>query len=190
MSRQTPFTLTWGNRIFKMVRTRLICEPSSLKEAALNSRIQHACGLATNRQALRFAIAAGLLAVVAWQVHRAAMAQPASSPPATVKMTVDYGDGVQKSFVRLPWKAEMTALDALRLADKHPRGIDAKWRGSGANTFLTQIDDLANEGLGANDRNWLVYVNDELIDRSIGVFPLRKSARITWRYVTAEEAEF
>ena len=105
----------------------------------------------------------------------------ADEPPAakTVRMVVDYGDGVQKHFTKLAWREGMTVLDALVAAAKHPRGIKIKYRSKGATAFLTKIDDLENEGRA---RNWVYRVNNKLADRSFGVFPLKPGDTVLWKF--------
>lgn len=97
-----------------------------------------------------------------------------------VQLVVDFGDGVQKHFTNLAWKEGLTVLDAVKAAEKHPRGIEVKVRGSGAIAFLTQIDDVKNEG--GRGRNWIFRVNGKLADRSCGVFPLKPGDTILWRF--------
>jgi len=97
-----------------------------------------------------------------------------------VKLVVDYGDGVQKHFTALPWKKGLTVLGATRAAEKHPRGIETKLRGSGETAFLMQIDDVTNEG-GAG-RNWVYRVNGKLGDRSAGIYPLDAGDTVLWRF--------
>ena len=96
-----------------------------------------------------------------------------------VHVIIDYGDGVQKHFTRLAWKPGMTVLEALKAAAKHPRGIQIKYRGRGATAFVTQIDDLENQGRG---RNWLYRVNKKLADRGCGAFPLKSGDTVLWRF--------
>lgn len=94
-------------------------------------------------------------------------------------LTIDYGDGVQKLFNRIPWKAGMTVLDVMNLASKHRRGIRFKYRGSGSTAFLTQLDDLANQG---RERNWIYRVNGKLGDRSFAIFKLQAKDSVLWRF--------
>ncbi len=97
----------------------------------------------------------------------------------TVRLEVDYGDGTMKVFMRLPFRAKMTVFQALEAAAKHPRGVTFKSRGGGATAFVSQIDDLKNEGRGDN---WVFSVNGELGDRSVGVFAVKPGDTILWRY--------
>lgn len=110
----------------------------------------------------------------AWLAADAAMAHEK-----TVKLTIDYGDGVQKVFVELPWNAEMTVFTALQAAQKHPRGIKVVHQGTGERILVTAIDDLANEGDG---RNWTYQVNAKLADKSAGVYKLAAGDAVLWRF--------
>jgi hypothetical protein len=103
----------------------------------------------------------------------------AQEPAKTVRLTIDYGDGVQKVFTALPWKAELTVLGALEAAAKHPRGVKCTHRGSGASAFVTAIDGVANEGRG---KNWTYLVNDKRANKSAGVFALDAGDSIVWRF--------
>ena len=47
--------------------------------------------------------------------------EPPAKATEHVRLIIDYGDGVQKHYTELPWRPEMTVLDALRLAQEHPR---------------------------------------------------------------------
>lgn len=96
-----------------------------------------------------------------------------------VQLVIDYGDGVQKHFVEIPWREEMTVLDALQYASEHSRGIELQSRGSGATAFLTQIDDLQNEGTG---RNWVYRVNGQHADRSCAVQTVKPADTILWEF--------
>jgi hypothetical protein len=99
---------------------------------------------------------------------------------ASVGLSLDYGDGVQKTFVALPWKEKMTVFDALQAAEKHPRGIKVASIGRGETIFITAIDNVANEG--ANGRNWRYTVNDQPAQRSAGVMELKAGDAVVWRF--------
>jgi hypothetical protein len=119
-----------------------------------------------------------LLALVAVM---AAAAPPSRAQEAekTVRLTIDYGDSVEKSFTALVWQEKLTVLGALEAAARHPRGITFKHRGSGASAFVTAIDDIANEGRG---RNWTYQVNGKRADKSCGVWELKAGDAVVWRY--------
>jgi len=109
----------------------------------------------------------------------AAQADPHETP-ATIRLIIDYSDGVEKHFTRLPWRRGMTVLDAMSLADDWPRDIDFEHRGAGATAFLTSIDDLENEG--GRGRNWLFSVNAEPATRSFGVVRVDPGDVIRWDF--------
>jgi hypothetical protein len=106
----------------------------------------------------------------------------ADDKPNTVKLIVDYGDGVQKMLPALEWKEGMTVLDALEKAKAPAHGITFKYTGKGETAFLTQIDDLKNEGGGKATKNWQFLVNDVYADKSCGVYKLAKGDVILWQF--------
>ena len=110
----------------------------------------------------------------------AAGAATAEESLPTVRLTIDYGDGVEKSFTRLEWMEKMTVFDALQAAEKHERGIKLKHTGSGETVFIVAIDDLENEGQGG--RNWRYSVNDQGARMSAGVAELKAGDAVVWRY--------
>lgn len=101
--------------------------------------------------------------------------------PAAVQLTIDYGDGVEKHFTRLAWREGMTVLNVLEEARKHPRGIRFEHRGAGETAFVSQIDDLKNQGKG---RNWLFHVNGKAGTTSCGLHVVAKDDRILWKFAT------
>lgn len=102
-----------------------------------------------------------------------------SSAGRSVKVTIDYGDGVQKVFLALPWREKMTVLTALQEAEKHPRGIKVTHQGSGERVLVTAIDGVKNEGRG---KNWLYEINGKLADKSAGVCELSAGDAVLWRF--------
>jgi hypothetical protein len=99
--------------------------------------------------------------------------------PASVRLAIDYGDGAEKHFTALGWREGMTVLDAMKAAQEHPRGIKFQFRGSGATAFLTQIDDLKNQGSG---RNWLYRLNGELAERSFAIQKVQAGDAVLWKF--------
>jgi hypothetical protein len=104
----------------------------------------------------------------------------ADENPQQVRLTIDYGDGVQKSFTAIPWKEKLTVFDALQAAQDHPRGIKFSYTGSGETIFITAIDDAANEGAGG--RNWRYTVNDKPARYSAGIADLKPGDTVLWRF--------
>jgi hypothetical protein len=104
----------------------------------------------------------------------------AQDTAATVRLTVDYGDGVQKFFAALPWKEKLTVFDVLQAAEKHPHGIKLTFIGRGETIFITAIDGMVNEG--ANRPNWRYTVNDQPARSSAGVMELKAGDSVVWRF--------
>jgi hypothetical protein len=119
-----------------------------------------------------------LLAFVALLFCSAAVAQE-PAPLKTVQLTIDYGDGSQKVFTALEWKEKQTVFDVLQAAEKHPRGIKLKHRGSGAALFVSAIDDAANQGGG---NAWLYEVNGTPGDRSCAIFEVQAGDKLLWKF--------
>ena len=119
------------------------------------------------------------LAIVCGIVGLARCAAAAEPAKATVAMVIDYDDGVEKHFRQLAWKPGMTVLEVLQAAKQHPRGIQFMHRGDGDTAFLTQIDDLKNEGSG---RNWIFLINGKLGQRSFAVTEVKASDRVLWKF--------
>lgn len=156
-------------------------------EVASNRGIRYRSRTARHQRddsrSIAFALAFGFLFTLTLFFEPPAMAQrrqpDAPDQKKTVRVTVDYGDGVAKTFSRIPWKKGMTVLDAMEVARKHPRGIQFSHRGKGATAFLYRIDDLENEASG---RGWIFRVNGELADRSFGIQPLMRGDAVLWKF--------
>ena len=122
-----------------------------------------------------------LMVLIAALALSASAAVRSQEPAKTVRLTIDYGDGVQKVFTALPWKADLTVLGALEAAARHPRGIKFTHRGTGADAFVTAIDEVANEGRG---KNWTYLVNNKRAATSAGVCALDAGDSVVWRYAS------
>ena len=103
----------------------------------------------------------------------------ADQKKSTVTVTIDFGDGFQKRYTKISWRAKMTVMDATQSASKHKRGIKIKYRGRRATAFLFQIDDLKNEGRG---KNWLYSVNGKLGDRSFALYKVKAGDTVLWKF--------
>ena len=99
---------------------------------------------------------------------------------ATVRLVIDYGDGVIKTITGLPWTRGSAVLDVMNAAKGRPHGISFGYTGSGATAFLTQIDDVANEG-GAK-KNWQLSVNTSYADKSFAVYGVQPLDVVFWRF--------
>lgn len=124
----------------------------------------------------RGAIAALLAAMCLTAAGDLAAAEPV---PRTVALVIDYADGVEKHFRELPWSAGATVLDVMQAAQRHPRGSRFVYRGSGDTAFLTQIDDVKNEGSG---RNWIFSINGQVAKRSFAVSEVKAGDRVLWKF--------
>ena len=108
-------------------------------------------------------------------------AQPQS---ATVRLVIDYGDGVSKTITGLPWAKGSTVLDVMNAAKSRPHGITFSYTGSGASAFLTRIDDVANQGGSGAKKNWQLWVNTSYADKSFGVYEVQPLDVVFWRFTT------
>lgn len=115
-----------------------------------------------------------------------APADSAQTAKDTVRLVVDYGDGVTKTIDDLSWAKGNTVLDAMKAATARPHGISFSFTGSGATAALTKIDDVQNEGAGAAKKNWQYWVNDAYGERSFATFELQARDVITWRFTTEQ----
>jgi len=127
------------------------------------------------RRAAGIILAAILLAI-------AVASDQTHAQTATVRLVVDYGDGVIKTIAGLPWAKGSTVLDVMNAAKDRPHGITFSYTGSGASAFLTRIDDVANEG-GAK-KNWQLWVNTSYADRGFGVYEVQPLDVVFWRFTT------
>ena len=102
----------------------------------------------------------------------------------SIRLVIDYGDGVEKHFTRLRWREGLRVVDLMEEASRHPRGIQLEMRGRRATSFLVSIDGIKNEGL--RGRNWTYRRNGKLGDRGIGTQPVTRGDTILWRFETYE----
>ena len=105
---------------------------------------------------------------------------------ATVRLVIDYGDGVIKTMTGLPWSKGNTVLDVMNAAKGHHHGITFSYTGSGGSSFLTKIDDVANEGGGAAKKNWQLWVNTLYADRSFDAYEMQPFDVVFWRFTTQQ----
>jgi hypothetical protein len=94
----------------------------------------------------------------------AGTSQTARALLGAVALTIDYSNGVQKSFAFLPWKPDMDVLDVLRAAESRKPGLGFEFhvtlvsdRAGRARGFMASID-----GIQADQTNhkWLLWIND------------------------------
>ncbi len=100
-----------------------------------------------------------------------------------VHLIVDYGDGIQKRFT-ISLKRDMTVFDAMKVAQASPHGLKFQYEsknGAPQTFFLTQIDDVGNEGPGAGRKNWLYWANGRLACEGFGVHKLKAGDTVLWK---------
>ena len=129
------------------------------------------------RRSVGIVLATMLLAI-------AAAGDRAHAQTATVRLVVDYGDGVIKTITGRPWTKGSTVLDVMNAAKDRPHGITFSYTGGGASALLTRIDDVANEGGGGAKKNWQLWVNTSYAERSFGVYELQPLDVVFWRFAT------
>jgi hypothetical protein len=128
-----------------------------------------------------------LLLTAAFIVAAAWLVLPARGQGAqTVRLVVDYGDGVTKTINELPFAKGNTVFDAMTAAASRQHGLSFTYTGSGATAVMTKIDDVQNEGAGAAKKNWQYWVNATYGDSSFATFQLHDQDVILWRFTTEQ----
>ena len=131
--------------------------------------------------------AARLTAVLLVLAGGSAILSAAAGADNTVRLIVDYGDGVAKTISDLAWSQGNTVLDAMKAATSRSHGISFSYTGSGTSAVLTKIDDVPNQGGGAGKKNWQYWVNGTYGDRSFATFELQAQDQVVWRFATEQE---
>jgi hypothetical protein len=134
-----------------------------------------------NRRSAVLALA--LLVFTAQSPTRPAAGQSANE---TVRLVVDYGDGATKTISNLAWAKGNTVLDAMKAATSRPHGVSFSFTSSGDSAILTKIDDVQNQGGGADKKNWQYWVNGANGDKSFAVFELQAQDVIVWRFAAEQ----
>jgi hypothetical protein len=79
-----------------------------------------------------------------------------------VALTIDYSNGVQKSFTNIPWRPEMAVDDVLQAAVGTIPGLTFQFektlvdRGGRDVGMIVSVDDVAAE---QENQKWLIWVN-------------------------------
>ena len=127
---------------------------------------------------------AALLAMILLAL--AAASHWAVAQSASLRLTIDYGDGVSKTITDLPWSKGSTVLDVMNAATARPHGITFRYTGTAGFSFMQQIDDVPNQGGGTGKKNWQLWVNTTYADRGFGVYEVQSSDVVLWRFTTQE----
>ena len=130
-------------------------------------------------------LALALLVLAAQSPTRPAAGQSANE---AVRLVIDYGDGATKTISNLVWAKGNTVLDAMKGATSRPHGVSFSFTGSGDSAILTKIDDVQNQGGGADKKNWQYWVNGVSGVKSFAVFELQAQDVVVWRF-SAEQAK-
>ena len=99
-----------------------------------------------------------------------------------VRMVIDYGNGVEKHYTRVPHREGMTVLDVMEFAKTLKPGLSFEYSGRNRTALLRSIDGLANQGGGSESRNWVFRVNGALADKSFAIYRLQSGDVVLWRY--------
>ena len=140
--------------------------------------------LPTCRRWLIATLAVALAVIAAPSINGMSKSAMAAEPASTVRLVVDYGDGVQVHVTALAWREGMTVLDAMTAAQAHRRGISFIHHGSGSTAMVTKIGDLKNEGGSGQSKNWLYSVNDKPGEVGAGVAKLKPGDVVLWKFQT------
>lgn len=97
----------------------------------------------------------------------------------TVSLKIDFGGDKKSEMIDVVCSPESTVLSTLERAQNMNK-LKVKFRGSGETAFVTSIGGVENEG--ADGQNWIFLVNDELGDRSAGVFEVQPGDTISWSF--------
>ena len=124
----------------------------------------------------------GLMAALFFATSAGSGAEPSNASGQTVKLVIDYNDGIQKVFAKIPWKSGMTVQDAMAAAQASGHGIKYESKGSGETAFLIRIDDVQSLGARGDKKNWVYSVNEKLADRGFGVYKLSAGDAVVWKF--------
>ncbi len=102
----------------------------------------------------------------------------------TVSMTIDFGNGARREFAALAYRDGMTVGDLMRQARDFRPQIRFALKGEGEMSFLTSLENVANEGGGG--RNWLYSVDGKTGETSFEVCPLTPGAAVLWEFRQGE----
>lgn len=97
----------------------------------------------------------------------------------TVSLNIDFGADKKADSIDVVCSPESTVLSILERAQNMNR-LKVRFRGSGETAFVTSIGGIENEG--ADGQNWIFKVNDQLGDKSAGVFEVNPGDTIYWTF--------
>jgi len=97
----------------------------------------------------------------------------------TVVVQVDFGSEKRSKSIDVVCSPESTVLMSLERA-QNMKKIKLEMTGSGETAFVKAIDGVKNEG--GEGKNWTYRVNDQLGDKSAGVFTVKPGDKIAWTF--------
>lgn len=109
----------------------------------------------------------------------AAKEEPAAR---TVKLVVDFGDGVERTYDSVAWVEGDSVLSLLDRLKSHSEPLTYAVSGKGDAAFVSKIDDVKNQGTGSEKKNWLFWVNGKFADRSAGVYMIQAGDEVAWKF--------
>ena len=113
--------------------------------------------------------------------------EPAAAGTLSIAVVIDYNDGCQRVYPRIPWAAGMTAWDALAAIQRLPHGVAVEKSGSTSrDAFIRRIDDLANEGGGKGKRNWLYWIDGVMAKQGVGTQPINAGQTLLFKFAVWE----
>lgn len=85
----------------------------------------------------------------------------------TVALTIDYSNGAQKHFTRIPWKKGMTILEAIEASERiAPKSSVTFGSDRSGHVLGLVIDDVPSKDGPASE--WVVWVNAKNLGARIG----------------------
>ena len=97
----------------------------------------------------------------------------------TIDVCIAFQGGRDDVAQKLTLSVPATALDALRETAKR-NNIEVQTKGTGETAFVISVGGVEN--LGSKGDNWTYRVNDQLGDRSSGVFKVQNGDKVTWQF--------
>ena len=85
----------------------------------------------------------------------------------TVALTIDYSNGAQKHFSSIPWKKDLTILEAIQASQGIPPGATIRFGSDRSGHVLgLVIDEMPHGDTGTSD--WVVWVNAKPFQSRLG----------------------
>tara|TARA_B110000438_G_scaffold57288_1_gene57362 strand:- start:199 stop:621 length:423 start_codon:yes stop_codon:yes gene_type:complete len=100
-----------------------------------------------------------------------------------MRLVIQYENGFEKHYTQFKHHRGMTVLQMMQQMQKHPQATKFKVRGSGASTFLYELDSVANQGA---TNNWIYYVNAKRATEGIGTKTLLAGDIVRWKFEAYE----